>query len=209
MERGLEFAVVLLGTLMILPLFVVVSVIIVAAIGRPVFFTQTRAGLGGVPFRLVKFRTMTESKGPDGRLLDDALRVNAVTKLVRRTRVDEIPQLWSIIRGDMALVGPRPLLPATIAEFGPAGVERCRVRPGLTGWAQVSGNTRLTDSEKLDLDLWYVANRTLALDLRILAETVRVAIVGERRNAERLATASRFRERQIGATESTTPRGPA
>jgi lipopolysaccharide/colanic/teichoic acid biosynthesis glycosyltransferase len=197
MGRLVEFVVVFAGAVIIFPLFLCVYILIRSALGRPVFFVQTRVGRGGVPFRLIKFRTMSTASGPDGQPLSDDLRVTPLTRLVRRLRLDEIPQVWLILRGDMALVGPRPLLPATIAGFGAAGIERCRVRPGLTGWAQVSGNTALTDTEKLSLDLWYVANRSLALDVRILLETVRVAVLGEVRRPERLAEALRFTSREV------------
>jgi lipopolysaccharide/colanic/teichoic acid biosynthesis glycosyltransferase len=200
--------VVLAGAIILLPVFVFVFLLILSTLGRPVFFVQTRVGRGTVQFRLVKFRTMSEATGADGQSLSDELRVTPVTRLVRRLRLDEIPQLWMILRGDMALVGPRPLLAQTIAGFGAAGIERCRVRPGLTGWAQVSGNSFLTNEEKLDLDLWYIENRSAALDLRILLETVRVALFGEVRSPERLAEAARFREKTAGITLESYPRGP-
>jgi lipopolysaccharide/colanic/teichoic acid biosynthesis glycosyltransferase len=200
--------VVLAGAIILLPVFVFVFLLILSTLGRPVFFVQTRVGRGTVQFRLVKFRTMSEATGADGQSLSDELRVTPVTRLVRRLRLDEIPQLWMILRGDMALVGPRPLLAQTIAGFGAAGIERCRVRPGLTGWAQVSGNSFLTNEEKLDLDLWYIENRSAALDLRILLETVRVALLGEVRSPERLAEAARFREKTAGRPLESYPRGP-
>jgi lipopolysaccharide/colanic/teichoic acid biosynthesis glycosyltransferase len=208
MPRFIECVVVLAGAIILLPVFVFVFLLILSTLGRPVFFVQTRVGRGTVQFRLVKFRTMFEATGADGQSLSDELRVTPVTRLVRRLRLDEIPQLWMILRGDMALVGPRPLLAQTIAGFGAAGIERCRVRPGLTGWAQVSGNSFLTNEEKLDLDLWYIENRSAALDLRILLETVRVALFGEIRSPERLAEAARFREKTAGRPLESYPRGP-
>jgi lipopolysaccharide/colanic/teichoic acid biosynthesis glycosyltransferase len=161
-------------------------------IGSPVFFRQVRAGRGSRPFTILKFRTMTDDRGPDGRLLPDHLRQIPLSRLVRRLRLDELPQLLLILRGDMALVGPRPLLPETIAGFGEAGRRRCMVAPGLTGWAQVSGNTRLDDSQKLALDLWYVDPRSTLLDLRILVETVAVALRGEHPHPERLSVAQQW-----------------
>ena len=208
MPRFIEFLVALAGAVIVVPVFMLVFLLILSTLGRPVFFVQTRVGRGTAQFRLVKFRTMSEATGADGQSLSDDLRVTPVTRLVRRLRLDEIPQLWMILRGDMALVGPRPLLAQTIAGFGAAGIERCRVRPGLTGWAQVSGNSFLTNEEKLDLDLWYIANRSLALDLRILFETVRVALFGEVRSPERLAEAASFRARTAGGMLEAHPRGP-
>lgn len=171
-----------------LPFIAAAILVIRITLGRPVFFSQFRSGQGGRPFRIVKLRTMRPqpAAGPD---LSDAARVTPATALLRRLRIDELPQLVAVLRGELALVGPRPLLPETVAGFGPAGEKRGTVRPGLTGWAQVSGNTRLDDEEKLRLDLWYVDNRSAALDLRILRETVSVALFGERRRPERIAAA--------------------
>ena len=156
------------------------------------FFSQIRAGRNGIPFRLVKLRSMHSTRGADGALLPDAARQTARSRLIRRQRQDELPQLALIRRGRMALVGPRPLLPDTVAAFGAAGRLRGLVRPGLTGWAQVSGNTCLSQEEKLQLDLWYIFHRSAALDLRILAETLLVAIAGERRRPSRLAAAAHW-----------------
>jgi lipopolysaccharide/colanic/teichoic acid biosynthesis glycosyltransferase len=163
-----------------LPLWLVAAAVVWASVGRPLFFRQSRSGLEGRPFVICKFRTMHEGQDGSGMLLPDALRETPATRLMRSIRIDELPQLLSIARGDMAFLGPRPLLPATIAEFGELGRIRGTVRPGLSGWAQVNGNTRLTNSEKLALDLWYVRNRSLWLDLHILVLTAQVALLGER-----------------------------
>jgi lipopolysaccharide/colanic/teichoic acid biosynthesis glycosyltransferase len=163
-----------------LPLWIVAATVVWVSVGRPLFFRQIRSGLGTRPFVICKFRTMHERRDADGALLPDALRETSATRLMRAIRIDELPQLLSIARGDMAFIGPRPLLPATVAEFGELGRIRCTVRPGLSGWAQVNGNTRLTNGEKLALDLWYVRNRSLWLDLQILVLTVQVALFGER-----------------------------
>lgn len=194
MNRLLELCVVLIAAPVWLALLPVVWLATRALLGAPVFFGQIRAGRGGRPFRIVKFRSMTDARDAEGRLLPDALRLTRAGRAMRALRLDELPQLIAILRGDMALVGPRPLLPQTVEAFGARGRLRGSVRPGLTGWAQVSGNTALTDAEKLDLDLWYVAHRSLALDLRILAETVAVAALGERRRADRIAAAARWAE---------------
>jgi lipopolysaccharide/colanic/teichoic acid biosynthesis glycosyltransferase len=151
-------------------------------IGRPLFFVQRRGAQGGGVFRLWKLRTMSDARDAGGRLLPDAQRVTRWGLLLRRVRLDEWPQLWHILIGEMSLIGPRPLLPETIAAGGAAGRVRARVRPGLTGWAQVSGNTLLTDAEKLELDAWYVRNRSWRLDLRIVMRTVQVVLRGERRD---------------------------
>lgn len=188
--RAFEIAIVLLLIpILILP-FLVVSAIVFSQIGRPIFFDQTRMGKNEKPFVLMKFRTMTDDRDGGGALLPDRERQTRATKLLRRLRLDEMPQLLNIFLGQMALVGPRPLLPETILRNGQKGALRCRVRPGLTGWAQISGNTLLSEEEKLALDLWYVENRSVSMDLRIILETIKVLIVGERRNAHRLAQAT-------------------
>ncbi|WP_082505249.1 sugar transferase [Aureimonas sp. Leaf324] len=176
--------------LLSLPFWLLAAGIVYASIGRPLLFRQTRSGLGARPFTICKFRTMRDTRGPDGTLLPDAFRQTRATQLLRAWRLDELPQLLAIVRGDMTLVGPRPLLPGTIAAFGDWGIARCAVLPGLTGWAQVNGNTRLSDCEKLTLDLWYVRHRSLVLDLRILFMTVLVLIRGERRMLATIASAA-------------------
>jgi lipopolysaccharide/colanic/teichoic acid biosynthesis glycosyltransferase len=173
-----------------LPFWLLAAGIVYASIGRPLLFRQTRSGLSAKPFTICKFRTMRDTRGPDGTLLPDALRETRATRLMRAWRLDELPQLLAVLRGDMTLVGPRPLLPSTIAAFGDWGVERCTVLPGLTGWAQVNGNTHLSDSEKLTLDLWYVRHRNLLLDLRILLMTGLVLVRGERRMLATIAAAA-------------------
>jgi lipopolysaccharide/colanic/teichoic acid biosynthesis glycosyltransferase len=163
-----------------LPLWLAAAVVVWLSVGRPVFFRQSRSGLAGRPFLVCKFRTMHDRRDPNGQLLPDAMRETPATRLMRAVRIDELPQLLAIMRGEMAFIGPRPLLATTIAEFGELGRIRGTVRPGLSGWAQVNGNTRLTNREKLALDLWYVRNRSLGLDLRILLLTLQVALLGER-----------------------------
>jgi len=165
---------------------ILVAGVVWATLGRPLLFFQTRVGMGGEHFQICKFRTMSNARATDGSLLPDEMREKAVTRLLRRLRLDETPQLLAVLTGRLSLVGPRPLLPDTIRGFGLCGEIRCRVRPGLTGWAQISGNTRLTDTEKLALDLWYVAHRSFVLDLRILLETALVILRGERRRKDRL-----------------------
>jgi lipopolysaccharide/colanic/teichoic acid biosynthesis glycosyltransferase len=188
MNRKTELAIAFILAIVLLPFFLVASVIVGTKLGSPVFFVQKRAGKNGRCIRIVKLRTMRHQ--PDvGPPLPDAERVTPATDLLRRLRLDELPQLIAVLRGDLALVGPRPLLRHTIEAFGAEGEQRCKVRPGITGWSQVSGNTRLSNDEKLRLDLWYVANRSTALDFRILAETASVALFGERRRPERLIAA--------------------
>ncbi|MBB5714294.1 sugar transferase [Sphingomonas aerophila] len=182
LRRAVDIAVGLGGLVLALPVMAVVAAYLRVTAGSPVLFVQRRATLRGRTFRLRKFRTMNTHREADGRLRPDAQRLVRGGKFLRATRLDELPQLWHVLVGDMSLIGPRPLLPETIEEAGSIGVARGLVRPGLTGWAQVNGNTRLSDSEKFALDLWYARNRTLRLDLRILVQTLLVAVRGERRN---------------------------
>ncbi|MDF8358783.1 sugar transferase [Ensifer adhaerens] len=137
----------------------------------------------------MKFRSMSDARDAEGRPLSDAERTGRFGLLLRRTRLDELPEFWNILIGDMSLIGPRPILPETIDALGERGVRRCSVRPGLTGWAQISGNAILSNDDKLDLDLWYIANRSAWVDLKIIAETVLVMILGDRISERRLSAA--------------------
>lgn len=184
-----QSALAILAMIAATPVLALIALAVRADLGSPVLFAQKRAGLGGAPFTIRKFRTMTDGRDANGAPLPDDLRVTRLGRLLRRLRLDELPQIAALASGAMALIGPRPLLPATIDAMGPLGAARCAVRPGLTGWAQVSGNARLTDEEKLALDLWYVRHRTSTLDLLILAETVGVVLFGERRRDDRIEQA--------------------
>lgn len=161
-------------------------------LGSPVFFRQTRPGLHGKPFVMVKFRTMTDGRGPDGELLPDAERLTAFGRFLRATSLDELPELWNVIKGDMSLVGPRPLLMEYLPLYSPEQARRHEVRPGVTGWAQVNGRNALGWDEKFALDVWYVDHRSLWLDIRILWLTVRKVLVREGISAAGEATMSKF-----------------
>ncbi len=141
-------------------------------LGSPVLFRQTRIGLGGRPFTLYKFRSMRDATGPDGRPLPDAERLTSFGRWLRSTSLDELPSLWNVLRGDMALVGPRPLLPEYLPLYNARQARRHEVRPGITGWAQVNGRNAVDWAERLEMDVWYVEHRSLRLDLRILWRTV-------------------------------------
>lgn len=189
MPRFLELALVCIALVLVSLPMALTALVTRVAIGRPIFFGQVRCGKDRQPFEIKKFRTMTDARDSHGTLLPDSERQTPVTRLLRRSRLDETPQLLTILTGHMAFVGPRPLLPETIERHGRLGAQRCKVRPGMTGWAQISGNTALTEDEKFALDLWYVAHRTIWLDLRILLETVKVLVFGEKCHAGRLAQA--------------------
>lgn len=172
-ERGLAA----LALVLITPLLLLVAGAVALALGRPVLFRQRRAGHDGHPFDLVKFRSMA---AVGNQPLSDAERLSSFGRLLRRTRLDELPELWNIARGEMSFVGPRPLLPETVEAMGKAGARRGQVRPGLTGWAQVNGNALLNDSDKLALDLWYIDNRSLTRDGKIILRTFTMLARGER-----------------------------
>lgn len=189
MIRPLEFTLACIALVICLVPMAFTALAVWVSLGRPLMFSQTRCGQGGRPFRIMKFRSMTDKRDANGTLLPDAARQTPVSRALRRSRLDETPQLLTILKGDMAFVGPRPLMRDTIERHGDIGAKRCTVRPGFTGWAQISGNTTLSEEDKLALDLWYVAHRSTLLDLRILAETVKVLMLGERPHKGRLAKA--------------------
>jgi lipopolysaccharide/colanic/teichoic acid biosynthesis glycosyltransferase len=142
-------------------------------LGSPIFFRQVRPGLHGVPFVMVKFRTMTSERGTDGQLLPDSLRLKPFGRFLRASSLDELPELWNVLRGEMSLVGPRPLATEYLPLFSPHQARRHEVRPGVTGWAQVNGRNAIRWSTKFDLDVWYVDNQSMFLDLKILVMTVK------------------------------------
>ena len=165
-------------TIFSLPLLVLVGLVRIK-LGSPVFFTQVRPGRGGRLFRLIKFRTMTDARGPNGELLPDADRLTPFGRMLRSTSLDELPELWNVIKGEMSLVGPRPLLVEYLPRYSPVQARRHDVRPGITGWAQVNGRNAISWEEKFKLDTWYVDNQGFWLDLRILWLTLCKVVVRE------------------------------
>jgi sugar transferase EpsL len=156
----------------LLPLLLVLACLIRLRMGMPVLFRQRRIGFMEKPFTLFKFRTMTDARDPGGVLLDDASRLTSLGRLLRTCSLDELPQLWNVLRGDMKLVGPRPLLPEYLPRYSANQRRRHEVAPGITGWAQINGRNGLAWEEKLNLDVWYVDHRSLWLDLKILFRTM-------------------------------------
>ena len=161
-----------LALLLLSPIMLLIAVAVRLRLGSPVIFRQTRPGLHGQPFTLFKFRTMREATDLGGRALPDAVRLTRLGRVLRAASLDELPELVNVVRGDMSLVGPRPLLMEYLPLYSPEQQRRHEVRPGITGWAQVNGRNALTWPEKFDLDLYYVDNRSLALDCRILLRTI-------------------------------------
>jgi lipopolysaccharide/colanic/teichoic acid biosynthesis glycosyltransferase len=161
-------------------------------LGAPVLFRQVRPGKGGYPFEMVKFRTMRDALDADGQPLPDAERLTAFGRFLRSTSLDELPELWNVLRGDMSLVGPRPLLMEYLPLYSPEQARRHEVRPGITGWAQVNGRNAISWEEKFALDVWYVDHRNLWLDMKILWLTVKKVLVRDGISASGEATMPRF-----------------
>lgn len=171
-KRAFDVAVACVTLVVASPVILIAAGALRLSLGSPVLFRQTRAGLDGKPFCLYKLRTMKNARGADGQMLPDGERLTRLTRIVRRLSLDELPQLWNVLRGDMSLVGPRPLLMAYLDRYTPEQARRHEVRPGITGWAQVNGRNAISWDEKFGLDVWYVRNRSLGLDLKILAMTL-------------------------------------
>lgn len=158
--------------LLLLPLLIGIVVLIRWRLGGPIFFRQQRPGLGGEPFYLIKFRTMTDARDESGDVLADERRMTMLGRCLRATSLDELPELWNVLKGDMSLVGPRPLLMEYLPLYTAEQARRHEVRPGLTGWAQVNGRNSLSWEDKFALDVWYVDNQSMSLDWRIIFRTL-------------------------------------
>jgi lipopolysaccharide/colanic/teichoic acid biosynthesis glycosyltransferase len=169
-KQAIDRAGAVIGLVVTAPLQTVVSLAVWASMGRPIFFVQDRPGRGGRVFRLVKFRTMSAERA-DGSLRPDAERLTRLGRALRATSLDELPQLWNVLRGNLSLVGPRPLLVQYLERYSPEQARRHEVLPGITGWAQVNGRNAITWEEKFALDVWYVDHWSLALDFRIMLIT--------------------------------------
>jgi len=185
-----------LGLVALSPVLVLAALAIRITMGRPTLFRQRRGGLRGAPFAVVKFRTMTDARGPDGLPLPDDRRLTAFGRWLRRTSLDELPELWNVLSGDMSLVGPRPLMAEYLDRYSPAQARRHEVRPGLTGWAQVNGRNATTWPERFRLDVWYVDHVSFLLDIRILLRTLGIVFRGDGVNAADHATMTVFRGEQ-------------
>lgn len=180
MKRCIDVTVAALVICLTWPMLLLIAVLVAWRLGRPILFTQVRVGRGGRLFTLRKFRSMSDARAADGALLPDALRLTPFGRWLRSTSLDELPQVFNIVYGDMSLVGPRPLLPEYLPLYSAWHARRHEVRPGLTGWAQVNGRAALDWDDKLDLDVWYVEHQSLWLDLRILGLTAWLVLRRER-----------------------------
>lgn len=188
----IDFAVALLGLIILSPLFIIITVFLYFANQGQPFFIQARPGKNGAIFHIVKFKTMNDKKDKDGKLLPDADRLTTIGSLVRKTSLDEIPQLLNVLKGDMSLIGPRPLLTHYLHLYNDFQNRRHEVKPGITGWAQVNGRNAISWDKKFELDVWYVDHLSFSVDLKILFITVLKVIKKEGINAADAATIEPF-----------------
>lgn len=172
-KRVFDIAASLLGLLLLSPIIAIIAWQVRRKLGSPVFFRQTRPGLNGKPFEMVKFRTMRDAFDEDGKPLPDSERITPFGRFLRSTSLDELPELWNVLKGDMSLVGPRPLAMAYLPLYSAEQARRHEVKPGVTGWAQVNGRNSITWKKKFEMDVWYVDNQSLMLDIKILLLTVK------------------------------------
>lgn len=196
-KRALDLLLTAVGLVVLSPLLIVLAITIWRKLGRPILFTQTRPGQHGKPFTIYKFRTMTGTRDVDGNLLPDSKRLTPFGSFLRSTSLDELPELFNVLKGDMSLVGPRPLLMQYLDRYTPEQARRHEVRPGITGWAQINGRNAITWEEKFALDVWYVDHMSLWLDLRILLVTVWKVIHREGIHQQGKATMTEFMGTQV------------
>jgi sugar transferase EpsL len=195
-KRALDLAASIVALVVLLPALLFLAIMVRLKLGAPVLFRQARPGLEGKPFTLYKFRTMTDARDAAGRLLPDAERLTSLGRFLRSTSLDELPELFNVLCGDMSLVGPRPLLMQYLDRYTPEQARRHAVRPGLTGWAQVNGRNALTWEQKFAYDLWYVDHMSLWLDLKIIGLTVWKILAREGINQAGQATMDEFQGSQ-------------
>lgn len=199
MKRCLDVVLSFFMLAVLLPVFIVASIVVYGSMGRPVFYKQLRAGKDAAPFYILKFRTMTNERDAAGKLLSDEARLSKTGSFLRRYSLDELPQLWNVFKGDMSLVGPRPLFVSYVPLYNAHQARRLEAKPGLTGWSQVNGRNAISWEEKFQLDVWYVDNRTIWLDMRILLLTVLHVVRPSGINQPERATVEPFKGSDPGA----------
>jgi len=191
-KRLLDLGMVLLALTLLWPVLLCLTMLVRLKLGAPVFFRQTRPGLHGRPFRLIKFRTMRDAFDAQGKPLPDAERLTPFGRWLRSTSLDELPELWNVLKGEMSLVGPRPLLMEYLPLYSAEQARRHEVKPGITGWAQVNGRNALSWEGKFELDVWYVDHQSFWLDVQIIALTIKKVLLREGISAQGEATMPRF-----------------
>ena len=190
-----DLLVALIALILISPVLLIVIILLsIANHGKPFFF-QKRPGKSGEIFNIVKFKTMTDAKDAQGKLLADSERLTKVGSFVRKTSIDEIPQLFNVLKGDMSIIGPRPLLPQYLSIYTPYQNRRHEVKPGITGWAQVNGRNAISWTQKFQYDIWYVDNISFFLDLKIIFMTIKKVLISEGINTANMATTEPFNGR--------------
>lgn len=192
LKRTFDLSIAAILSILLSPLFVLIYICVAASMGRPALFTQERAGFRGVPFKIYKFRSMNNARDSQGTLLPDSERLTPLGKFLRATSLDEIPQIYNVLKGDMSFVGPRPLYIRYIPRYSERQVRRLDAQPGITGWAQVNGRNAIDWATKLELDVWYIENRSLALDLKIIFLTAKKILIREGINQADRATVDEF-----------------
>ena len=192
MKRLFDIAAAGSALLVLSPLLICVAVLVRINLGSPVLFRQVRPGLNAKPFQMMKFRTMLDAVDANGQVLPDDVRLTRFGQFLRSTSLDELPGLWNVLKGDMSLVGPRPLLMEYLPLYSPEQAERHNVRPGVTGWAQVNGRNAISWDEKFKLDLWYVENQSFLLDIKIILLTVKKVLIRDGISADGQVTMSKF-----------------
>ena len=183
----------LLGILILLPIFVSIAFFTYINLGSPIFFRQIRPGKNGKPFQIIKFRTMTDWKNRDGVYLSDQVRMTPFGHFLRSSSLDELPELWNVLKGDMSIVGPRPLLLEYLPLYSKKQQRRHDLRPGIIGWAQINGRNEISWKKKFELDLWYIENRNFLLDLKIILITLKKTVLSEGISREGEATVPKFK----------------
>lgn len=195
MKRAVDIVVSLLLLVVLSPVIVAVGAVVALCLGRPILFRQSRPGLHSKIFTLYKFKTMLEEFDPSGQLLPDDIRLTRCGRFLRSFSLDELPELWNVLRGDMSLVGPRPLSVSYLDLYTNHQARRHNIRPGITGWAQINGRNETTWDDRLDMDVWYVDNRTCGLDAQILFRTIKVVLTRKGVSAKGHATMPKFEGR--------------
>ena len=197
MKRLFDLTLIFLSLPLLLPLYLVVAWLVRSKLGAPILFRQIRPGKNTKPFEMIKFRTMTDERDSNGELLPDSVRLTKFGKFLRSSSLDELPELWNVVKGEMSLVGPRPLLMEYVPLYSPEQARRHAMRPGVSGWAQVNGRNVISWEEKFKLDVWYVDNRSLWLDIKVIWLTLKKVVARDGISANGEATVQYFKGNKI------------
>ena len=196
LKRTVDLILGITAAILLSPILLITAILVSRKLGSPIFFTQVRPGKDGKPFKMVKFRTMRDAIDAQGNPLPDAERLTPFGRRLRSTSIDELPELWNVIKGEMSLVGPRPLLMEYLPLYSPEQATRHDLKPGMTGWAQINGRNAISWEDKFKLDTWYVQHQSLWLDIKIMALTVKKVLVRDGISAEGEATMTKFMGQQ-------------